>query len=210
MNIVSLALVMRCELECNFLIITFTMAHKIPTNAIKVFDWVLFDIYQRQQELLDGSFKTYEAVKWFDASKWICVIDWKIIVTHEFQPWIEKRSLPGWMNNKWESSLDAVNREIKEELGYVFWDVKLLIDFPQTRWWFFKNRSYFICRDLVEISDRHVDWWSEQIEFELVDFETWVQRLLSWKIEWHDFTLRVKDTFVIPWKLDELKQIIFH
>ena len=112
------------------------------------------------------------------------------------------------MNNKWETSYDAVNREIKEELGYVFWDVTLLIDFPHTAGRFIKNRSYFICRDLIEIGDRHMDGGSERIEFELVDFDTWLEWILSGKIEWNNLGGRIKREYVDTNKINDLKKII--
>ena len=62
----------------------------IPDTATKDFSGVFFDIYQWQQELYDGSFKTFERAKRPDSASMVAVTpDKKIIVTEQEQPALE-------------------------------------------------------------------------------------------------------------------------
>jgi len=59
---------------------------KLPANASKVFDGILFNIYQRQQEQFDGSFKTFECAERGDVVKSIPIIGDKILISRDEQP----------------------------------------------------------------------------------------------------------------------------
>ena len=39
------------------------MTEKIPPHATCVFQGILFDVYQWQQEMFDGSFRTFEKIR---------------------------------------------------------------------------------------------------------------------------------------------------
>jgi 8-oxo-dGTP pyrophosphatase MutT (NUDIX family) len=94
----------------------------IPDEAKQVFSGVIFDIYQWQQKLYDGSFTTFEMLKRFDTVSTICIVDDKIIVLDEKQPPnISRRSFPGGRVDKSDQDIEnAAKREVLEETGYSF------------------------------------------------------------------------------------------
>ena len=47
----------------------------IPDEAEKVFNGVLFDVYQWQQEMYDGSYATFERLRRADTAAVICITD---------------------------------------------------------------------------------------------------------------------------------------
>jgi ADP-ribose pyrophosphatase len=100
----------------------------IPDEAKQVFSGVIFDIYQWQQKLYDGSFTTFEMLKRFDTVSTICIVDDKIIVLDEKQPPnISRRSFPGGRVDKSDQDIEnAAKREVLEETGYSFKDWKLI------------------------------------------------------------------------------------
>ena len=107
----------------------------IPGNATRVFKGKLFEVYQWEQKLFDGSFKTFEKIK-RPATVMILPItdDGKIILTQQEQPG-EGRfiGLIGGIVEEAEDVLVAAKRELLEESGYVaeefvLWDAVQLIN----------------------------------------------------------------------------------
>lgn len=100
----------------------------IPEHAKKVFSGVIYDVYQWQQKLYDGSETTFEKIKRVDTISVIPVNDrGEVVICKEQQPGygtfygtLGGRIEPG------ESPLEAAARELKEEAGleaqtYVEW-----------------------------------------------------------------------------------------
>ena len=110
---------------------------QLPENAIMIPDYAncvfrgnIFDVFQWQQEMFDGSFETFEMLRRPDT---IIVIalngDGSIVTQHEFQPnGIERiDSVPaGRVDPTDESTLAAAKREMKEETGMEFADWSLI------------------------------------------------------------------------------------
>ncbi len=92
---------------------------KIPDNAEKVFTGEIFDIYQWEQGLFDGSKATFERIKRPDTVLVIATSSDKIILINDTQPDREGIDrLPGGRCDKGEDSLTAAKRELLEETGY--------------------------------------------------------------------------------------------
>jgi ADP-ribose pyrophosphatase len=90
----------------------------IPSNATKVFTGVIFDVYQWEQQLFDGTTATFERLTRPDTVQIIPVIDTRIIIAHEEQPdRAPYYSLLGGRIESQESALAAAKRELKEESG---------------------------------------------------------------------------------------------
>jgi len=63
---------------------------KTPKNAIKVFSWKTFDVYQWEQKMFDWSKKTFEKLKRNDSVDIIAINKNKeIYILEEQQPWRE-------------------------------------------------------------------------------------------------------------------------
>lgn len=100
----------------------------IPKHAKKVFEGEIFDIYQWEQELFDGTFRTFESAKPLDNVVVIPLIGDKIYVHKEEQPnegiYI---GLPaGRFDRGEEDPLSVAKRELLEETGYVAREYRLL------------------------------------------------------------------------------------
>lgn len=104
-----------------------TDAILIPDEAKRVFNGVIFDVYQWQQQLYDGSNATFERLKRTDTVLAVCVVEDKIVVIEDEQPGRGRMlKLPGGrVDSEDDSPLRAVKREILEETGYEFTTWKL-------------------------------------------------------------------------------------
>lgn len=103
----------------------------IPENAKKVFKGVIFDIYQWEQEMFDGTKAIFEKLKRPDTVVVFPVLpDGKIILTEQEQPGKEPFiGATGGRVDEGEDILSAAKRELLEESGYeaeefILWDAQ--------------------------------------------------------------------------------------
>lgn len=92
----------------------------IPPDAKLAFKGVIFDIYQWEQELYDGSKAIFEKIKRFDGVNVLPVTeDGKIILTEQEQPGYSPfwASIGGRMEEG-ESPIECAKRELLEESGF--------------------------------------------------------------------------------------------
>jgi ADP-ribose pyrophosphatase YjhB (NUDIX family) len=103
-------------------------AHLIPQNAKKVFSGIIFDIYQWQQKLYDGSDATFEMAKRPDTVNVLAIRDDNVVIVRDEQPGRGSIvSLPaGRHDNENETELEAAKRELIEETGFSFHTWKLV------------------------------------------------------------------------------------
>jgi ADP-ribose pyrophosphatase YjhB (NUDIX family) len=92
----------------------------IPPDAKKVFSGVLFDTYQWEQELFDGSHATFEKLRRADTVSVIPVLpDGRILLIEDEQPGRKAvLTFPGGRVEPGEDPAEAVKRELLEETGY--------------------------------------------------------------------------------------------
>jgi ADP-ribose pyrophosphatase len=90
-----------------------------PDNAKLVFEGKIFDVYQWEQELYDGSKKTFESLKRMDSVNVIAVTkDKKIVITKQSQPGKQEfLGLLGGQMDAGEVPEEAAARELLEESG---------------------------------------------------------------------------------------------
>ena len=91
----------------------------IPTNSKKVFSGLIFDVYQWQQKMFDGNYKTFEAIRRTSTCGIIPILEnKKIIISKETQPGSKEFfGFPGGRLNPGELPVDAAKRELLEETG---------------------------------------------------------------------------------------------
>ena len=147
----------------------------IPDYAKKVFSGVLFDVYQWEQELFDGTKTTFEKVKRADTVVVFPVLDdGRIILTEQEQPGKESFvAAAGGRVDEGEEILEAATRELLEESGYeasefILWDAQQ----PTTKidWAVYT----FVAKGLKKIGDMHPDA-GEKIVLKPVSFDEFLE-----------------------------------
>lgn len=143
----------------------------IPENAKCVFNGILFDVYQWEQEQFDGSKKIFEKIRRPDTVVVFPVLpDGRIILTKQEQPGKDPFiGATGGMMDKGEDILTAAKRELLEESGYeaeefILWDAQ----HPMSKVDYVVYT--FIAKGLKKVSDLHLDV-GEKIELMIVTFD---------------------------------------
>lgn len=103
-------------------------AKLISERAEKVFQGKIFDVYQWQQELFDGSHATFEMLRRPDTVNVLAVKDGKLVLIKQQQPGsAEFYGIPGGRHdNPRETELEAAKREMLEETGMTFKNWRLI------------------------------------------------------------------------------------
>lgn len=130
----------------------------IPDHADLVFSGVLFDTFQWQQPLFDGTEATFEMLRRQDTVVVVPIVDDKIIILEEEQPHHGKRvNLPGGRVDDHETNvLDAAKRELHEETGFSFESWKLLKvtqPFSKIEWFLY----LYVAWGSYEQHEQHID-----------------------------------------------------
>ncbi|MCA9497441.1 MAG: NUDIX domain-containing protein [Nanoarchaeota archaeon] len=147
---------------------------KIPDNAKCVFKGILFDVYQWEQKLFDGSYQTFETVKRIPSVQIIATTkENKVIILKEEQPHVGSFiSVPGGRVERGDSEIETVHKELKEELGMKSDDIEL---------WTTKNlgskiewtSNFFIARNCIEYCNTQLEA-GEKIEREDLTFDAFI------------------------------------
>jgi len=147
---------------------------KIPENAKKMFSGILFDIYQWDQEMFDGSTAPFEMVSRTPSTDVIAIVGDKIMILKQEQPTKPLfPSLPGGRVEKGDMPLETAKRELLEETGYESSKWGLLGEwFGVSKLYF--HESVFIAKDCKKVAEQNLDS-GEKIEVTFVDFDDFLQ-----------------------------------
>lgn len=92
----------------------------MPSNAKMVFKGEIFEVWQWEQVLFDGTKATFERLRRPNTANVIATVGDKILVQDQQQPDSgEFISIPGGRCDWGEDPLEAAKRELLEETGYV-------------------------------------------------------------------------------------------
>ena len=153
-------------------------AKLLPKDAERVFKGVIFDVYQWQQKLFDGSSTIFEMLKRPDTVKVIPVKEGKLLVQEQEQPTLGFFfDFPGGRHDvEAETELEGAQRELLEETGMRFKTWKLLgVKQPEVKIDWLKYT--FIATDFIDQKEQKLDA-GEKIKNTWKDFEE-VKELLK-------------------------------
>lgn len=179
----------------------------IPNNAKKVFGGVLFDVYQWEQELFDGTKTLFEKLKRPDTVVVFPVLDdGKIILTEQEQPGKEPFiGATGGRVDEGEDILEAAKRELLEESGYeasefVLWDAQ----HPTSKidWVVYT----FIAKGLKKVSDMNLDA-GEKITLKLVNLDEFIEIAINKNFIEKEIIPKLYEAKLHPEKKEELKKL---
>lgn len=176
---------------------------KIPPSAAQVFSGVIFDVYQWDQQVYDGSYQTFEMLRRPNTLQVLPIIEDKILIAHEEQPNKPKSyTLFGGRQEQHEIPLDGAKREFLEETGMVAdtWELWQTIE-PYTKidWTIYT----YIARNCNHSQAPQLDP-GEHIESVLVSFEELVDIATSEQFWGKEFSLSIlrmhKNNTLHEWK----------
>jgi ADP-ribose pyrophosphatase len=144
----------------------------VPDQAQCVFQGEIYDVYQWQQELYDGSTTVFEMLKRPDTIQVIAIKDDKLVVLLEEQPTMGQPyyGLPGGRHDVGnETEVEAAQREMAEETGMTFASWRLLnIEQPHSKIDHFVY--YYLAYDFIGQNPPHLDA-GEKIIVQLMTLE---------------------------------------
>lgn len=184
------------------------MSMDFPPKAKKVFSGVIFDVYQWEQEMFDGSTATFEQLKRPATLLVIPEINGKIALADQEQPVKGKFvSLLGGRQDNEEDPLDGAKRELMEEAGLVSedWELwKTVEPYNKVIWTIY----IYIARNCKKVSSQNVDA-GEKITVRELSFDEFIDAVLAEKFCGHELVEQVLRMKLEPKKLKEFRKKIF-
>jgi 8-oxo-dGTP pyrophosphatase MutT (NUDIX family) len=164
---------------------------KIPPTATKVFSGIIFDVYQWEQEMFDGTTQIFEKLTRQDTASVIAVTKQKkILITDQEQPGAYKGfCLPGGRVDKGEIPLETARRELLEETGFSGDTWELFRDFAR-----YSKIDYcfyvYIAKGVTKKVEPKLDS-GEKIEVKELTFDEFMDVLIDEKFEDNDLALHI-------------------
>ncbi|HEV7424567.1 MAG TPA: NUDIX hydrolase [Candidatus Paceibacterota bacterium] len=182
----------------------------IPPHAKKVFKGVIYDVYHWEQDMYDGSKRTFEKLKRSDTVTVFPVLpDGKIILTKQEQPGTDEPFIgaTGGRVDEGEDILSAAKRELLEESGYeaeefILWNARHVT--KKIDWVVYT----FIAKGLKKVADMDLDG-GEKIELFPVNLDTLVEIATTNRATFaeEEIIFKLFDARVYPKKMEELKEL---
>jgi ADP-ribose pyrophosphatase len=196
-----------CDNMCEVKITRPASSQPIPDYAKKVFDGVLFNVYQWEQELYDGTKTTFEKLTRPDTVIVFAVTDeGKIILTQQEQP----GKAPfiagaGGRIDEGEEPIEAAQRELLEETGYeakdyVLWDAQHPVS--KIDWVVYT----FIAKGAQKTAEANPDA-GEKIALKLVTIDEFIEIGTREKFQDKEIVNQLYEAKLNPQKKAELKKL---
>lgn len=180
---------------------------KFPDHAKKVFDGVIYDVYQWPQELYDGSTATYERLNRQDTVIVIGITpDKKILLVDEEQPHIplSTKFIAGKIDPG-ETPEIAAKRELLEETGYQTDKLELWFKYQpdiNIDWTVYT----FIARDIKKVAEQQLEG-GEKINPVLMTFDEFIEFTLTDKFHAYIVKIKILEAKLNPQKMLNLKNL---
>lgn len=180
---------------------------KMPDDAALVFKGKIFDVYQWQQQMYDGTYQTFEKLKRPDTVVVFGVLgDGSILLTKQEQP--GKALFIGAAGGRVEEGEDvevAAARELLEETGYRAKEMKLWYsEQPVSKidWAVY----IFIAKGLEKVDDQRLDA-GEKITLYPVTFEEFIVTALRDELTEREIVKYIYKAKLDKKKLEELRDL---
>ena len=182
---------------------------ELPAEAKLVFKGILFDIYQWQQKMFDGSYRTFERAHRRDASIVIPISkEGTILVSEQEQPSRELfYTTAGGLIDDGETPLEAAKRELLEETGCVAeeWQLWQTIHPSGTIIW---SIYIYIAKGCHKVEEQHASG-GEKISVRFVSFDEFVEFVLDKKFRETSIMFKFLEAKAYPEKMEEIKKLFF-
>lgn len=181
----------------------------LPPHARQVYSGIIFDLWQWEQTLYDGSTAIYESATRADSITVIPIVGDKILVQHQEQPFRGAFiSLPGGSREEENPLVDA-QRELLDETGYASdtWEMAMTVSPGDGKKLVWRNYVYVAkhCSQVMEARPEP----GEKIRVELICFDDFLALTDDplWRhLDLVSMMLRAR---YIPEKYNELKNALF-
>jgi ADP-ribose pyrophosphatase len=180
----------------------------LPSHAKRVFKGKIFDVYQWEQKVFDGSIEIYEKLKRADTIEVIPVTeDGKVILLKEEQPGKKPfLGVAGGRADEGEDPLKTAKRELMEETGYtsnefILWDSQQPMS--KIEWAVY----IFIAKNCKKIKDTELDN-GEKIELEYISIDEFLDTALSEEFADVEIKLKVMEAKLNQKKMDKLIKLL--
>lgn len=182
----------------------------LPPQAKRMFKGILFDTYQWEQEMYDGSYKTFEKIIRKPSTDIIATNGDQIMILMQEQPGKPLYpSLPGGQMEAGEEALTAAKRELLEETGSVADDfIFYKLDTKGGPKVYFPVTTY-IARNCKKIQEPNLDA-GEKIQVTWVSFDAFLELAREEKFTcplWLKFEMY--EAMLDPDKKEDLRKTIF-
>lgn len=183
-----------------------TSRQPIPDHAKKVFTGKIFDVYQWEQKMFDGSMVTFEKLKRPDTVVVFPVLDdGTILLTEQEQPGREPFiDAPSGRVDADEDILEAAKRELLEETGYeakeyVLW--KSVCPVTKIDWVCY----IFIAKGCTKVKDQNLDA-GERIILKPVTLDELIHLSRDKRFRAQESVVDFLEAQIEPEKYSELKE----
>ncbi|MDO8521983.1 MAG: NUDIX hydrolase [bacterium] len=179
----------------------------IPPHAKRVFRGQIFDVYQWEQEMFDGTTEIFEKLKRPDTVVVYPVLpDGRIILTEQEQPGKEPFiGATGGRVDEGEGILEAAKRELLEESGYeaekfILWDSQQPIG--KIDWAIYT----FIAKGLKKVADIHLDA-GEKITLKPMTFDEFLEMGTNDRFRENEIIPALREAKFNAGKKEELRKL---
>lgn len=183
--------------------------NKIPPQAKRVFKGQIFDVYQWEQKMYDGSTHTFEKIVRPDTVLIIPVTeDGKIIICEQEQPHRDKPylSLISGRVEEGEPPEEAAKRELLEETGFEAKELVLWDEYsPGTKigWTIYT----YVAKNCKKVAEQNLDP-GEKIRCDYISFDEFIELLVNKKVDNIHLTVKALEAKLHPEKMKEIKSLL--